>query len=44
MTEHPELLLIELHDAERRAGASDERLALIRARLARHLDIAKEAE
>ena len=44
MTEHPELLLVELHDAEKRAGASDERLALIRARLARHLDIAKEAE
>ena len=44
MTEHPELLLIELHDAEKRAGASDERLALIRARLTRHIDRAKEVE
>ena len=44
MTEHPDLLLIELHDAEKRAGASEERLAMIRARLARHVDRAKEAE
>ena len=41
MTENPIALLLALYDAEKRSGASSERLATIRARM--HHLIAEEA-